>query len=55
MIERVMPLQTSCAQSATAFGNATFRVFGMQVMECLIRPELIVNALKEKEQEKRKE
>ncbi|MCX5809489.1 MAG: xanthine dehydrogenase family protein molybdopterin-binding subunit [Proteobacteria bacterium] len=42
--------------TAAAIGNALFHLFGIQMKECPIRPEMILNALKEKkekEQEKK--
>jgi 4-hydroxybenzoyl-CoA reductase subunit alpha len=35
--------------TAAAIGNAIFHALGVQMKECPIRPEMIVNALKEKE------
>jgi 4-hydroxybenzoyl-CoA reductase subunit alpha len=34
--------------TAAAIGNALFKLFGIQIKECPIRPEMVVNALKEK-------
>jgi 4-hydroxybenzoyl-CoA reductase subunit alpha len=34
--------------TAAAIGNAIFHRFGIQMKECPVRPEMIVNALKEK-------
>jgi len=34
--------------TAAAIGNAIFHRFGIQIKECPVRPEMIVNALKEK-------
>ena len=44
-----MPLQNSRASSVAAFGNATFHAFGLQMKECPIRPEMIVNTPRRKE------
>jgi 4-hydroxybenzoyl-CoA reductase subunit alpha len=38
--------------TAAAIGNALFHRFGVQMKECPIRPEMVVNALKEKAQKK---
>jgi 4-hydroxybenzoyl-CoA reductase subunit alpha len=35
--------------TAAAIGNAVFHALGVQIKECPIRPEMIVNALKAKE------
>ena len=34
--------------TAAAIGNALFKLFGIQMKECPVRPEMVVNALKEK-------
>ncbi len=34
--------------TAAAIGNALFKLFGIQIKECPIRPEMVINALKEK-------
>jgi CO/xanthine dehydrogenase Mo-binding subunit len=36
--------------TAAAIGNALFKLYGIQMKECPIRPEMILNALKEKEE-----
>jgi 4-hydroxybenzoyl-CoA reductase subunit alpha len=33
--------------TAAAIGNALFKLYGIQIKECPIRPEMVVNALKE--------
>jgi 4-hydroxybenzoyl-CoA reductase subunit alpha len=39
--------------TAAAIGNAIFHTLGVQMKECPIRPEMIVNALKGKEAKER--
>ena len=36
--------------TAAAIGNALFHLFGVQMKECPVRPEMILNALKEKKE-----
>jgi 4-hydroxybenzoyl-CoA reductase subunit alpha len=37
--------------TAAAIGNALFKLFGIQMKECPVRPEMVVNALKEKREQ----